>query len=151
MLISAGLLIPLTLTNCSGGTILLDDSIGKSENILKSFTKQGDDFFSYYTISKSNCSHPLFSGEESFIFCQKQKIIGFTIKMNGITDIKKYNETLNQLYGANKKVYENDFGEEYEWKNETRKIILSYSKQESKVPQNTFYSESLLNKNLLIF
>ncbi|TPN89087.1 hypothetical protein [Aquimarina algicola] len=150
VLISTGILAS-GLISCSNNTIILDNIIGKSEDIVNSFPKEGDDNFFYYILPQSNAEHSSISGQETFIFCQNGKIIGFNIKIDGTDDIEKYSAQLSQLYGSQKKVFENDFGQEFEWKTDTKQIKLCYSKQFPNVPQHTFYSESIFNSKLSIF
>jgi len=150
-LLSTGILISSSLIYCSGKKISLDDCIGKNKNILDGFPVEGDSYFSYYTLPQSKFSHSNFSGEQAFVFCKNNKIVGYTIKMNGTDDVENYMSKLSQKYGVQKKVFENDFGEEFSWETDSRKFSLTYAKNYPNVPKNTYFSEAVLKNGLMVF
>lgn len=150
-LVSVGVLVSSSLMNCAKNSIKLDDLIGKSDVIFTSFPKEGDEHFAYYIISKSDFEHSFFKGEEVFVFSQNGKIVGYTIKSDKVTNMVSSCEYLDTLYGVKTVVFENDFGKEYEWKTDTKKIILSFTNISQDIPQHLFFSEATLNNNLLVF
>ncbi len=125
----------------------LDNLIGQSEDILKGYNKEGDSNFSYYIIS--SFEHSFFSGEKVFVFCENNTIVGFSVKRNNNKASKEI-EALSELYGTKKITYESDFGIEYQWKTAARRISLSHTKTYKDFPQNTFYSEALLDSKLIV-
>lgn len=146
----AGLLVPNLLISCSGGEkINLNDIIGKPENLLEQFPKEGDSDFAYYMIS--NFEHDFVQGNEVFIYCQKGKIVGYTVREKGSEQKNDYIKQLSQKYGDKKQVFTNDFGEEYEWEKDGIKVILCYTNEQSNWPQNTYYSEATLGEQLIVF
>ncbi len=149
--ISSGLFISHSLIGCNSNVIQLNEIIGKSDEILTPFSKEGDDFFAYYILTKQSFIHPKIKGNQVFIYCQEGIIVGYTIKINGIEKIEDLSKRFSQQYGPQSLVFENDFGKEYEWKTNNKKIMLCFSKENLKLPQNTYYSEALLSNNLLVF
>lgn len=148
---SVGLIFSNTLISCSNTGISLEKCIGQSEDLLSSFPKEGDHNFAYYTLNESDFIHPLIFGETTYVFSQEGKIVGYTIKMSGISEITKYSNKLNELYGPSIKIFENDYGEEHKWTTPDRNMILNYTKQYKNIPQNTFYSEALKGNKLIVF
>lgn len=145
-----GLVVPNLLTSCSGGDkINLNEIIGKPEKLLEQFPKEGDSDFAYYIIS--NFEHDFITGKETFIYCQKGTIVGYTIREKGSNQKDKYSKQLSQKYGDKKQLFTNDFGEEYEWKTDSKKIILCYTNEQTNVPQGTYYSEAILGEQLIVF
>ena len=150
-LISAGIVVFSGFVSCSGENIVLDDIIGKPENLMNDFPKSGNDFLSYYEVSKSSFTHTLIDVDKVYIYCQEGQVVGYIIRVDGVDKVGEYTNTLAQLYGNQENVYVNDFGEEYERKSDIKKIKLGFSKQFENIPQYTFYSESTLNNKLFLF
>lgn len=148
---AVGLVVPNLLISCNNDKINLNEIIGKSEKLLEKFPKEGDSNFAYFTIPSSDFKHSLISGYKAFIYCQKGKIVGYTIRKKGTNKIKEYSMQLSQEYGDKKQLFNNDFGEEYEWKTDSKKIILCYTNEQTSVPQNTYYSEAILDEQLIVF
>ncbi|WP_062054638.1 hypothetical protein [Aquimarina longa] len=148
---STGVLLTTIGLSCSSDPIIVEELIGKSEAMLDTYPKEGDNYFAYYKLPQSDFRHTTFLGEDLFVFCKQGKIVGYTIKSKGIDNVTKYNTTLQDLYGTNTKVYENDFGEEYTWKTSDRQITLNHTKDYPNIPQNTFFSEAILDHKLLVF
>ncbi len=150
-LFSSAILISSSLVYCSDKKFALEDNIGKSGNILDEFPVEGDSDFSYYILQKSQFSHSEVSGQQAFVFCKNEKIIGYTIKIDGTDKAENYLRQLSQKYGVQKKVFENDFGHEYSWENNDKQISLTYAKNYANVPQYTYFSEAILDTSLFIF
>ena len=131
--------------------INLNEIIGKPEKLLEQFPKEGDSDFAYFTIPSSDFEHSLVSGYQTFVYCQKEVIVGYTIRKKGINKTEEYSKQLSQKYGNQKMVFENDFGKEYQWRTDTKKIILCYTDEQTSLPQNTYYSESILGEQLIVF
>ncbi len=150
ILVSSSLLIANSLISCSNNnTILLEEIIGKPEKILDTFKKEGNEYFAYYVLSKFK--HSKLTGEQVYIYCQKGIIVGYTIKIKGTDKIQEYTHTFSQQFGDKKIVFENDFGKEYEWRTNNKKITLCYSKDYKGLSQNTYFSESTINNELIVF
>ena len=81
ILVSGGIILSQALLNCTSDGIPLKDLIGKPESTLKQEAKNGYDIFSYYLLSNSDYIHPVFRGEEVVVYCENQKIIGYTIQI----------------------------------------------------------------------
>ncbi|WP_028887524.1 hypothetical protein [Tenacibaculum ovolyticum] len=146
-----GLSISSLTLACSKKEVILNEIIGRSEEELISFNKEGNSDFSYYTIPYAAFSHPLVSGRETFIFCKESSIVGYTVKKENTDDVEAIFEKLNELYGDSKLIYENDFGYKYEWSTESRLYALTYTKAYPNLPQNSFYSEAVLKNELIVF
>ena len=145
-----GVVAPNLLISCSSADkINLNEIIGQPEKLLEQFPKEGDSDFAYY--KTSNFKHDLITGKETFIYCQKGKIIGYTIRKKGINKKEAYSKQLSHNYGARKQLFINDFGEEYEWRTKSKKITLCYSSEQKNLEKNTYYSEALLGEQLIIF
>ena len=146
----AGFVVPNLLISCnSTEKINLNDIIGKPEQLLKQFVKEGDNDFAYYIIT--NFEHNFIAGKETYIYCQKGKIIGYTIREEGSSNKEEYSNQISQKYGKKKQRFANDYGEEYEWEMDNKKVILCYTSEQTDLPQNTYYSESILGEQLIIF
>lgn len=140
------------LISCNGGDkINLNEIIGKPEKLLEQFQKEGNSDFAYFIIPSSDFEHSLVSGYQTFVYCQKEVIVGYTIRKKGINKTEEYSKQLSQEYGDKKLLFNNDFGKEYEWKTDTKKIILCYTNGQASLPQNTYYSETILKEQLIIF
>lgn len=149
---TVGLVVPNLLISCNGGDkINLNEIIGKPEKLLEQFPKEGDSDFAYFTIPSSDFEHSLMAGFKAFIYCQKEVIVGYTIRKKGINKTEEYSKQLSQKFGNKKIVFENDFGKEYEWRTNNKKITLCFSKNHKDLSQNIYFSESTINNELIVF
>ncbi len=148
---TVGIIISSSLVSCSSEALKLSTLIGKPKQNLSNFIKEGDDFFSYYTLESSDFEHDFVDGDKAFLFASSNKIVGFTIKIEGVSDVENYIEKLNSLYNEKIKVIDNIFGTEYLWKAKNKHIKLCYTKPYEGLEQNMHYSEYDVNSNLIVF
>ena len=147
---TVGIMVLPQLISCSGKTLELSTLFEKTKQDFTSFSKEGNDFFSYYAL-ENHFSHDFVNGDEAFLFEEQSKIVGFTIKEEGISEVESYIEKLTSLYGQKNKVIDNIFGTEYLWKTKDKNIKLCFTKKHENLEQNMHYSEYVSNSKLVVF
>lgn len=138
------------ILSCSGKTLEISSLIGKTNQDCTNFSKEGNDFFSYYAL-ENHYTHEFIKGDKAFLFEQEDKIIGFTIKEQGISEVENYMEKITSLYGTKVKVIDNIFGTEYLWKTINKNIKFCYTKPYEGLEQNMHYSEYSPSSKLIVF
>ncbi|GEM56118.1 hypothetical protein B0A58_02425 [Flavobacterium branchiophilum NBRC 15030 = ATCC 35035] len=146
----AGISMIPHVISCSGKTLDISELLGKINQNLLDFSKEGNDFFSYYSL-ENHFKHEFIKGNQAFLFEQQNKIVGFTIKEEGTSNAENYIEKLTSLYGQKNKVIDNLFGTEYLWKAKNKNIKLCYTKPYEGLEQNMHYSEYDANSKLIVF
>jgi hypothetical protein len=147
---AVGIIISSSLVSCSGKTLDLSELLGKTNQNLLDYSKEGDDFFSYYTL-ENHFTHDFILGNQAFLFAEQTKVVGFTIKEEGISNAANYIEKLTSLYGQKTKVIDNEFGTAYLWKSKDKNIKFCYTKPYEGLEQNMHYSEYSPSSKLIVF
>ncbi len=146
-----GILVSNVLIRCSNQHLKLDQIIGESEDLLEKFSGEGNFGFKYYTISKADFKSSYNRGEQVVIYCKERKIVGYTLQIEGNNEVESFLSEIEKIYNGKENLYENDFGKAFKWETKDRKITLSYANTSDKIPQYTFYSESVLDNDLIVF
>lgn len=151
LIFSGGILITQPLVSCSKESFQLEELIGKSESLLKNYSKIGNNQFGYYKVDTNAFKHKIFKGKNAFIYSENQKIIGYTIKIEGIQNFNTNKKSLSKAYGESHLVYKNDFGEQHKWTKSKRKYSIEKVEKRQNLSPNTFFSESLIENKLIVF
>jgi hypothetical protein len=146
----AGISIIPNLVSCSNKKLDLNNFLEKTNQNLLAYDKEGNNFFSYY-ILKNNFTHDLIRGDQAFLFEEQTKVVGLTIKEEGISNAENYINKLTSLYGQKTKETDNEFGTAYLWKTKNKKIKLYITKEYKNLVQNMHYNEYLADSKLIVF
>lgn len=130
--------------------IQLNHILDELSSIIKYYSQKiGKDGFVCYVLKPTEFSIENNKNlEEAFVYCEDEKINGFTIRYEDIGQLSEMIEELNKLHNKYKLNYENEFGKEFQWMTSSKRIKLSYNEGYN-LKKNIFYSEFTLKNNLI--
>lgn len=128
----------------------LNQILDEFSSIIKYYNQKiGEKGFICYVLKPSEFSVENNNNlEEAFIYCEEEKINGFTIRYQDVGQLSEMLEDLNTLHNKYKLTHENEFGKEFEWETSNKRIKLSYNEGYN-LKKNIFYGEFTLKNNLI--
>jgi len=150
-LTSIGGLLGGQLAGCTDVPLKLEELIAEDVNQIVSYPLEGNTNFGYRIVSKGQFIHSAIEGNEVYIYSKNRKVIGITIRKEGLENFDDLKKSLINEYGVGKQVYENLYGTSFQWETQDRKIILEHNNGRNKTPIAILFSEVLINSDLLLF
>ncbi len=147
-----GLYFAPSLVSCSSKKVNLNTILGQANSLLDTsefLSKEGNKDFGYYHFGQGDFIIENYKGKEAFIFYKNEKIIGYTLQIEGNDFFEENLGLISKTLGKFKTNFKNDFGQEAQWNNSGKTIKLSVNNFQD-IPKLSFYSEFTDNSGLII-
>lgn len=121
------------LSGCSALSVDLDEVIGQSVSILGNKKTEYEGEICCYSLQRFKSAIP---GEKAFIFCQDDKIIGFSVKIKPSSSLPMEFQSPEN----SKIAFDNAFGTKITWQEGSVNKSLTTAKKYEDIISYTFYS-----------